>query len=271
VSPAAIPSTPDLNGWWLAISTSAADWSVWLGRGRDAEPPFAAGQQRLLPGTRGQPRDLVGVIDDLLQTQGLAPADLAALVLDSGPGSFTGLRMGMATGRALAWSLNLPVAAVPSLQAMAAQALALGSSAPLGCVLAARRGWWYAGWYANAEAVTAPPPWDASQLSDADLGPALAVRAVGAAWAGVGPLPEGNPARTLAETWRTDATPQACWAAYIARKADRWGPAQLALPEYLGVSEAEAAAQTVIAQEPSEAVSQLAASLSPSTPWAPDR
>jgi hypothetical protein len=75
----------------------------------------------------------------------------------------------------------------------------------------------------------------------------------------------------LAETWRTDATPQACWAAYIARKADRWGPAQLALPEYLGVSEAEAAAQTVIAQEPSEAVSQLAASLSPSTPWAPDR
>lgn len=266
MSPAEAPLTPDLNGWWLAISTSAADWSVWLGRGRDAEPPFAAGQQRILPGTRGQPRDLVGVIDDLLQAQGLTPADLAALVLDSGPGSFTGLRMGMATGRALAWSLNLPVAAVPSLHAMAAQAYDLGASAPLGCVMAARRGWWYASWYADERAVTAPLPWDAVQLSDSDLGPALAIRAAGAAWTGIGPLPEASPARVLAESWRADVTPQACWAAYIARKASRWGPAQLALPEYLGVSEAEAAAQTVIAQEPSEAVSQLAGPPSPSSP-----
>lgn len=258
MSPASL-SPPDLDGWWLAISTSAADWSVWLGRGRDAEPPFAAGQQRVLPGTRGQPRDLVGVIDDLLQAQGLKPADLAALVLDSGPGSFTGLRMGMATGRALAWSLNLPVAAVPSLHAMAAQALDQGATAPLGCVMAARRGWWYASWYANAESLTALPPWDAAQVSDSDLGPALAARAGATAWTGVGSLPEASPARALAETWRPDAAPQACWAAYVAQKADRWGPAQLALPEYLGVSEAEAAAHTVIAQEPSEAVSQLPA------------
>ncbi len=266
MSPAAAPLTPDLNGWWLAISTSAADWSVWLGRGRDTEPPFAAGQQRILPGTRGQPRDLVGVIDDLLQSQGLRPADLAALVLDSGPGSFTGLRMGMATGRALAWSLNLPVAAVPSLHAMTAQAFALGARGPLGCVLAARRGWWYAGWYSDADAVTAPPPWDAVQLSDSDLGPALSVRAAGAAWTGVGPLPEDSAARVLAATWQPDGTPQACWAAHVAQKTRRWGPAQLALPEYLGVSEAEAAAQTVIAQEPSEAVSQLAAHPSQATP-----
>ena len=250
-------AAPDENGWWLAICTSAPDWSVWLGRGRDAHPPFLGSHQRVLPGTRGQPRDLIGVIDELLQSQGLSPADLSALVLDSGPGSFTSLRMGLATGRALAWSLDLPVASVPSLHAMAEAALAEGAEAPRACVLSARRGWWYLGWYPAPESIAAQAPWDASQLSDAELTEALNVRGAGGAWSGVGQLTGGLAAAETARRWHADVAPQACWAARVARKAGRWGPAQLALPEYLGVSEAEAAARTVIAQQASEAVSQL--------------
>lgn len=257
MSPDPAAAAADEQGWWLAISTSAPDWSLWLGRGRDARPPFAAASQRSLPGTRGQPRDLVGVIDDLLRDHGLRPSDLAAVVVDSGPGSFTGLRMGLATARALAWSLALPVAAVPSLQAMAARAAAEGAATPIAALLAARRGWWYLAWFADADAIDAAALGDAGQLAEAELPAALAARGGASAWTGIGAIAADHPARAGAGPWR-DEGPAACWLAYAARRIGRWGPAQLALPEYLGVSEAEAAAHVEVVQQASEALSQLA-------------
>src|SRR6266436_150795 len=64
---------------------------------------------------------LMSAVDRLLIDCGLAPADLDGLAVSVGPGSFTGLRVGIATVKALAMALDLPVAAVPTLDALASR------------------------------------------------------------------------------------------------------------------------------------------------------
>ena len=60
--------------------------------------------------------------DELLREAGLGPADLDALAVGIGPGSFTGIRIGLAAVRGLALALDLPVAGVSTLDALAAGA-----------------------------------------------------------------------------------------------------------------------------------------------------
>lgn len=61
-------------------------------------------------------------VDALLRQAGAHPRDLDRLVVGIGPGSFTGLRIGLAVARGLALSLDLPGAAVSTLAALAAGA-----------------------------------------------------------------------------------------------------------------------------------------------------
>ena len=61
-------------------------------------------------------------IDALLRQGGARPTDLEGLAVGIGPGSFTGVRIGLAVARGLALSLDLPVAGVSTLAALAAGA-----------------------------------------------------------------------------------------------------------------------------------------------------
>jgi tRNA threonylcarbamoyladenosine biosynthesis protein TsaB len=60
--------------------------------------------------------------DELLRESGAGRADLTGIVVGTGPGSFTGLRLGLATARGLALALELPVAGISTLDALAAGA-----------------------------------------------------------------------------------------------------------------------------------------------------
>jgi tRNA threonylcarbamoyladenosine biosynthesis protein TsaB len=61
-------------------------------------------------------------VDALLRQAGAHPRDLDVLAVGTGPGSFTGVRIGLATARALAFALDLSGAGVSTLDALAAGA-----------------------------------------------------------------------------------------------------------------------------------------------------
>ncbi|MFN8622262.1 MAG: tRNA (adenosine(37)-N6)-threonylcarbamoyltransferase complex dimerization subunit type 1 TsaB [Chloroflexota bacterium] len=70
-------------------------------------------------------------LTELLARTGVAPRDLAAVGAGTGPGSFTGLRVGLATAKTIAWSLGVPLAGIPTTDALrraAADALGVPGS-----------------------------------------------------------------------------------------------------------------------------------------------
>ena len=67
-----------------------------------------------------RPATVLEDVDAVLRRGGVRPAQLEGLVVGTGPGSFTGLRMGLAAARALALALDVPVAGVSTLDALAA-------------------------------------------------------------------------------------------------------------------------------------------------------
>ena len=96
---------------------------------------------------------LLADVDQLLAGTGVNLTDIDLFAVAAGPGSFTGLRIGIATIKALAATLDRPCAAVPTLQAVA---LAGGASKTTVALLPAGRGEVFAQLYSvSADAVTA--------------------------------------------------------------------------------------------------------------------
>lgn len=58
-------------------------------------------------------------LDDLLSTAGATPSELTGVIVGVGPGSFTGLRIGLATAKTIAYSLEVALVGVSSTQALA--------------------------------------------------------------------------------------------------------------------------------------------------------
>ena len=88
---------------------------------------------------------LMAAVDRVLADARWAPRDVEGLAVSIGPGSFTGLRIGVSTAKGLAWALGVPITAVPTLDAMAAAVP--WAAWPVCPVLEARRGEVYASLY----------------------------------------------------------------------------------------------------------------------------
>ena len=100
----------------LHIETSTAVCSVALSRGREvlACRDIAEGMNHAAI--------LVPLIKELMAEVGWRPSSLQAISVSSGPGSYTGLRVGSSTAKAMAYTLEIPLVAVPTLRALAVEA-----------------------------------------------------------------------------------------------------------------------------------------------------
>ena len=86
-------------------------------------------------------RTLMPMVSDMLKNADVSLGSVDVVACAKGPGSFTGLRIGVAAAKGIAWASDLPVAGVSTLEAMAAQS----SDMPgiVVCVMDARRGQFY--------------------------------------------------------------------------------------------------------------------------------
>ena len=99
----------------LAIETSSRRGFIALGRG-DAVNDTAE-----LPAKRRHNLELIPAIDLLLGQHELKPRDLAELYISLGPGSFTGLRIAVATAKMLSLTLGVKLVGVATLEVLRVQ------------------------------------------------------------------------------------------------------------------------------------------------------
>jgi tRNA threonylcarbamoyladenosine biosynthesis protein TsaB len=119
----------------LGFDTATSATAVALGLGAGA-----ATEARDDPPQGGRPShtgDLLGLSVRLMDGANVQWSSLEAIAVGLGPGTFTGLRVGLATARGLAQSLDLPLIGVSSLRALALPAL---GASPVLAALDARRG-----------------------------------------------------------------------------------------------------------------------------------
>lgn len=85
---------------------------------------------------------IVSMVDEVLRAAGIDAGDLDAVAVSAGPGSFTGLRIGLSTAKGLAYATNARIVAVPTLVALARAAGVV--SGTVCTILDARKGEVYA-------------------------------------------------------------------------------------------------------------------------------
>jgi tRNA threonylcarbamoyl adenosine modification protein YeaZ len=100
----------------LAMDTATSAISVALVR------PGAEPVSRSLIDPRGHTEHLAPLIASVLREAGVAPEELTDLAVGTGPGPFTGLRVGLVTARTMGFALGIPVHGVCSLDVLARMA-----------------------------------------------------------------------------------------------------------------------------------------------------
>jgi tRNA threonylcarbamoyladenosine biosynthesis protein TsaB len=90
-------------------------------------------------------------VDELMKKVQLKPIDLDRIVVAAGPGSYTGVRIGVTIAKTLAWTLKIPLVAVSSLEVIAQNGSYFdGAVCP---IFDARRGLVYTGLYKGGQSV----------------------------------------------------------------------------------------------------------------------
>lgn len=100
---------------WLIIETSSRVGQVGVARGDGIV------QAAKLDESRRHARDLAATVDRLLQAEGLTPRGLTGVMVGIGPGSYTGLRVGVISAKTLAYATGCRLIAVPTFAAIAEQ------------------------------------------------------------------------------------------------------------------------------------------------------
>jgi tRNA threonylcarbamoyladenosine biosynthesis protein TsaB len=135
----------------LGFDTATAASAVCVlradGEAFEVEPPVER-----LSRPPGHARELMPAVDAMMRAAGLRFQDLDAIAVGVGPGTFTGLRIGIATARGLAHALGIDLRPVSSLAALAA-GIEAGVALPL---IDARRGELFAAVHENGEEVVTP-------------------------------------------------------------------------------------------------------------------
>jgi tRNA threonylcarbamoyladenosine biosynthesis protein TsaB len=134
-------------------ATAATAVAVWAPDGPAVEcrddPP--AGER---PGHASR---LLVLVEEALAAAGASWDAIERLAVGVGPGGFTGLRIGIASARALAQARGLPVVGVSSLEALAAGAADEAGGRPVVAVIDARRGEVFAAAYGSHPRGDSPP------------------------------------------------------------------------------------------------------------------
>lgn len=144
----------------LALDTASPVVSVAVGRGGEA----LAGRRVEL---RRSSERLLALVDECLEEVGARLADVAGIVALRGPGSFTGLRVGLATVLGLHQASGIAATALPTLRvlACAARIARPQASGPVVAVVDALR----AEWFAQAFDARAAPPAPGSPLAEPEI------------------------------------------------------------------------------------------------------
>jgi tRNA threonylcarbamoyladenosine biosynthesis protein TsaB len=108
-----------VDGWALALETSGDVGGVAVGRGANVL------DARQLDSGRRHAAELLPTIAALCREHRIQPMDLCNVYVSRGPGSFTGLRIGITVARMLALAGGAAVVGVPTMDAIAQNALAV--------------------------------------------------------------------------------------------------------------------------------------------------
>ena len=114
----------------LAIDSAlgACSVAVW-------DQTVISGQQEIM--SRGHVEVLIPMVQAVITESGMEFSQLELIAVSIGPGSFTGLRAGLAAARGLGIALNIPVHGVTTLEAVAASAIRQRPSGPGDAILVA--------------------------------------------------------------------------------------------------------------------------------------
>ena len=152
----------------LAIETSTTACSVALRHFQPDGTWLDSHLQSELPRTHSA--TLLELIEQLLADAGLQRRDLCAVSIGNGPGSFTGLRIGLAVAQGIALGLDIPLLPISSLAVLAASAQQHSGSAagqPLLAVTDARMGQYNVGCFTLAEQGVEPATLEPPRLASA--------------------------------------------------------------------------------------------------------
>ena len=110
---------------------------------------------------KGHAERLIPMIDEVLADAGMSLAEMTRIAVTVGPGSFTGIRVGVAAARGFALALGIPAIGVTTLRVVAEQVLEIGPPAPVVAAIDARRDEIFAQVFApDGEPLTDPEAYD---------------------------------------------------------------------------------------------------------------